>query len=172
MKKIVFIIILSATVSNSQKLVKYIDTMEDKTYWLVSDSPIYSDNDKNGFILNPAFKYPSQEPIFKGLAVEVFGWSCVEEVKLTIQFEDKSKIAIVSWNDFNCKGNAWYKFSKKEMDQLKTKPILRVRLTNGSDVTQSYTFNSTDPDYYINLVEEIKAKRFTVIEEWFLLVQG
>jgi len=54
-----------------------------------------------------------------GTLVNIGG--CCEKNELIFLFEDGSKMTLVSWNKFNCEGNAWYSIDAEEAEQLATK---------------------------------------------------
>lgn len=165
MKKLFLMMGLAAisAIGFGQELTKFVDTMEGKTYW--SDPGVVQIEGEKGFRVDGSWEYNSPTPIFKGLSAKIVGLgNCVEEVQIIVLFDNGEKITKTSWNKFNCEGNAWYNFTKKEVDQLTTLPITKVRFTNGRTY-DSMTVDFSDPNYFINLYQKAITGDYTTVEE-------
>jgi hypothetical protein len=135
------------------------DEMSDKTYLLTSRKVVCSNQEKTKAFTLSAFIENGYT--VKDLKVDMIGiGSCVEKNEMIILFDDDSKLTLKSWNGFNCKGNAWFTITKKEIDLLSTKKLKKVRLTNGRSY-ESYTgdIEEKDQDYYIRLFSMLQAKQ-------------
>ena len=91
--------------------------------------------------------------------------NCCENNKLIILFEDGSKINLVSWNDFDCEGNAYFSLTDTQKNKLAKLPIKTVRVTNGysyESITSSKGYNKR---HFIQLFHCIDNKLFTLLED-------
>jgi hypothetical protein len=81
-------------------------------------------------------------------------------VKIYFLFEDESKFEVTNWNKFNCEGNAWFRVSKSNIEDLGKKPLKKIRIQNGRNY-EAYTHELLDADklYFINMVSAINNQR-------------
>ena len=166
MKKVfmVFGLAMASLTSYSQEILKHVDVMNDRVYWIDKPGQVFYGEDKQtGFRIDASFKLNQNSPIINGVNTLIVGMGCVENVEMIILFEDGSKITKYSWNKFNCDGNAWFLFTPRELDMLSTKRISKIRLTNGFKY-KSMTVDVTDPDYFINLTQKAANNEFTISE--------
>jgi hypothetical protein len=166
MKKVfmVFGLAMVSLTSYSQEILKHVDVMNDRVYWIDKPGQVFYGEDKQtGFRIDASFKLNQNSPIISGVQTLIVGMGCVENVEIIILFEDGSKITKYSWNKFNCDGNAWFLFTPRELDILSTKRISKIRLTNGFKY-KSMTVDVTDPDYFINLAQKAANNEFTLSE--------
>lgn len=72
-------------------------------------------------------------------------------------FEDSSKINLVNWNDFNCKGVCYFKLKRSDIETLSSKKLLKI--TNGRTF-ESFTkkIDIEDNDYFIQVAQALKNK--------------
>ncbi len=135
------------------------DDMTDKISYFPSSKIVCANEDKSkGFSLSA---FIESNLTIKDLKVKMVNiGSCVEKNEMIILFDDDTKLTLTSWNDFNCKGDAWFTISKKDVEQLSSKKIKKVRLTNGRSY-ESYTgeLKSEDQDYFIKLFGMLNAKQ-------------
>jgi hypothetical protein len=140
---------------------KHIDDMNDKIYYYPSKTLICQDKAIGvGFSVSFSIKGNTDNEIeINGISVKVIGLECVEKTELLFLFEDNSKLSITSWNEFNCKGNAWYQLSSKQISELSTKEIKKIRVTNGRNY-KSYTheIENDDKNYFLGLSKCIEEK--------------
>lgn len=82
--------------------------------------------------------------------------SCVEKgATLNIEFEDKSEIELKNWNDFNCKGTAYFNLTQRMVNELKSKKITHVSFY--SDKLQFAPVQANESDYFkqcVNLLSK------------------
>jgi len=167
MKKIfmVFGLVMASLTSYSQEILKYVDTMGGRSFWVDSPGQVFYGEDREvGFRIDASFKLNQDSPVISGVKTLIVGMGCVENVEIIILFEDGNKITKYSWNKFNCEGNAWFLFTPRELDMLSTKRISKIRLTNGFKY-KSITVDVTDPDYFINLAQKAADNEFKTISE-------
>jgi len=166
MKKVfmVFGLAMASLTSYSQEILKHVDVMNDRVYWIDKPGQVFYGEDKQtGFRIDASFKLNQNSPIISGVQTLIVGMGCVENVEIIILFEDGSKITKYSWNKFNCDGNAWFLFTPRELDMLSTKRISKIRLTNGFKY-KSMTVDVADPDYFISLAQKAANNEFTLSE--------
>jgi hypothetical protein len=166
MKKVfmVFGLAMASLTSYSQEILKHVDVMNDRVYWIDKPGQVfYGEDNQTGFRIDASFKLNPNSPIISGVQTLIVGMGCVENVEIIILFEDGSKITKYSWNKFNCDGNAWFLFTPRELDMLSTKRISKIRLTNGFKY-KSMTVDVADPDYFINLAQKAANNEFTISE--------
>lgn len=152
-------ILTQATLPDTLIVLSITDEMSDKTSYIVSKNVICSNQEMTkGFSLS-AFIEPNL--IIRDLKVSIVGLgNCVEKNEMIIMFDDDTKITLKSWNDFNCKGNAWFLVGKKEIDLLATKKLKKIRITNGSTY-ESYTSDveGKHQSYFISLFRMLNTKQ-------------
>lgn len=172
MKKIfIAILICSSTITQAQKIftnetlpdtlivISSKDEMTDKISYFPSSKIVCANEDKSiGFSLSAIIESNLSINDLKVKMVNI--GSCVEKNEMIILFADDTKLTLKSWNDFNCKGDAWFTISKKDVEQLSTKKIKKIRLTNGSSY-ESYTgeLKSEDEEYFIKLFRMLNSKQ-------------
>lgn len=133
------------------------DDMTEKTTYIPSSKIICSNEDKSiGFTLSAFIEQNLKVADLKVVMVKI--GSCVEKNEMIILFDDDTKLTLKSWNDFNCSGDAWFKVSKKDIEQLSTKKIKKVRLMNGRSF-ESYTgeLDTDEQDFFIRLFRMLNA---------------
>lgn len=126
------------------------DVMTDKQYAYGNKSLFCLKSDTEGFTISISYKNKSDVVTYSGISVRSAGiGSCTEHDKLLFLFEDDTKLSLVSWNDFNCKGTSYFDLYGKEFENL-NKKIKAIRFENGRS-GESYTHfvKSEDVDYFI-----------------------
>jgi hypothetical protein len=177
MKKIIlkgFIFCLLSKITYSQNLIKHIDTMNDKVYFIFDKRISLIDKEqKKGFAIDLFVASDGKRsdtegnPVVEGITTtSVNIGTCNENDELIILFDDDSKIKLISFNDFNCEGKSYYKLDQNEYEALKTKKIKRSRFTNG----KSYDSFTMDLDvakqgYFINAINAVENRIFTIEKE-------
>lgn len=154
-----------ATLPDTLIVLSQKDEMSDKTYYLLSKKIIcFNQEATKGFSLSAFIEPDLTVRDIKTVMVGI--GSCVEKNEMIIMFEDDSKLTFKSWNGFNCKGDAWFTITKKDVDILSTKKIKKVRLTNGRTY-ESYTADLEEKysDYYIRLFRMLKNKQVFQFEK-------
>lgn len=144
---------------------KHVDEMTDKVYYYPSERIICIDKKSDvGFSLSLSLNGKDDNSVkVVGLNMKVVGLSCVENVSLIFLFDDGTKMNITSWNKFNCDGNAYYNLRTKELNQISTKSIKKVRVQNGRNL-ESYThiLEGSDKSHFINMYKSVADKKVVV----------
>jgi hypothetical protein len=165
MKRIILtlVAVLAFTVTKAQTIEKYVDEMDDTVYYLPMNAPVFLDNEKDGFKIQPSIDDSKEEFSIRSLIVQSYGaeWSCVEDSTLIIMYTDETKDKFTSWNEFNCKGTSYFSIKGEKLDNFFSKEMKKVRLTNGKTY-KSYTFDSPSPDYFVRFGQDLKNKNFKV----------
>lgn len=142
---------ISVAQRDSVYIVKYIDDMSDKTYYYPSRKIVCSSEDKKiGFTISLFLDNKNEKIKVHTLKVAMVNiGSCVEKNEIIILLDNDTKIKAKSWNDFNCKGDAWFDLSDSDIDNLSKFKIKKIKVTNGRSF-ESYTHEITDNnDYFI-----------------------
>lgn len=150
MKKILSILAICFSINTyAQDALHIIEDCTDlsgKCYIYPSQNFIVTNAEKNkGFTINVDFKRKGTEGNlhFSGLLCQLVDiGTCCEKNELIFLFEDGSKMTLISWNKWNCEGNAWYHVNETQAEELATKKIVKAQMKNG------YSFDS-----YANNVE-------------------
>lgn len=105
-------------------------------------------DDKEGkFSIQPSLSTPLSLIISSSI-------SCIDKgALLTIIFEDKTEIRLRNWNDFNCKGIAYFNISDTDVESLKVKKVEYVSFYN--DKQQFGRVSSNESDYFMQVVSLI-----------------
>jgi hypothetical protein len=178
MKKLKSIILgamlcLTTSITFAQKdsvfIEKSVDEMSDKVYFFPSRQIVCVSEDKKtafgvSLFLNKD-KNNSGGCSASDLKVKMINiGACVEKNQIIFLFEDDTKISLVCWNEFNCKGDAWFALSKSEMESLATKKIKKIKVQNGRSF-ESYTHElKEDSDYFIQLFYAINNNKIKLIK--------
>jgi hypothetical protein len=161
MKKLNLIIaLLLSTITIAQKdsvlIQKYLDDIENTTYYFSTYELIVSNDEKTGATLdvhiNPDFTFSMITSKLVNLGL------CTENVTLIIVFENGDKVTVESWNKFNCDGDAYFYLNKSDIDKLSTLAISKIRITNGYTY-ESVTATVDNPRYFIQIFWAIKNKQ-------------
>lgn len=139
-------------------VLKYTDDMRDRVFFFPSTDIKCTDNSSGkGFTLDC---FIEKNLTIGDLKVDMGKLGgCCENNSLIILFEDETKIKLTSYNDFNCKGNAWFKISEKNKEQLATKKIKKVQAMNGrSYESHTQELDVLDQDYFIRLNKMLEKK--------------
>ena len=80
--------------------------------------------------------------------------SCIDKgAKLYITFEDKSQVSLANWNDFNCKGTAYFSLTSEIIEQLRTKKIINISFYDEKQILTSVPQNESEYlMQYVNLI--------------------
>tara|TARA_R110001606_G_scaffold125295_1_gene258869 strand:+ start:286 stop:798 length:513 start_codon:yes stop_codon:yes gene_type:complete len=150
--------------SDSTFIYYFEDEMEETTYYMSSLNLVVANAEKSkGVKLGIHY---TTEGEFSFVTAKLIGLgNCCENNKLIILFEDGSKINLVSWNDFDCEGNAYFSLTDTQKNKLAKLPIKTVRVTNGysyESITSSKGYNKR---HFIQLFHCIDNKLFTLLED-------
>ncbi len=91
--------------------------------------------------------------------------NCVEDSELIILFENGEKINAKSWNKFNCKGNAYFSLTKKELVLISTNELNTIRIRNGETYKSVTSTDFTNSRYFIQLFNSIENQSYTLLED-------
>tara|TARA_B100000459_G_C8516413_1_gene174227 strand:- start:8 stop:652 length:645 start_codon:yes stop_codon:yes gene_type:complete len=142
---------------------RHVDDMTDKVTLYGSKRLVIRDpeDSKMAFAVYYSFKGTGANDVkISGINVKIVGMTCVENVALLFLFDDGSKLQIKSWNKFNCKGNAWYTVSLKQLNILATKKIKKIRVQDGKSYkTITKELDAPDKSYFINMAKALKDKK-------------
>ena len=149
--------------SIENKIIYSFDVMTDVEYLKFEKGLLCSRDGETGFIIFVDITLEKGIIKYDGFRVTSANiGSCLEESKIIFLFEDDTKIDLVSWNDFNCKGNSYYDLYAKFWDKISTKKVTAIRFTNGRSY-ESYTYELTSKEqsYFMELNELIKENKYT-----------
>lgn len=163
MKRLFLIFLIFPLFSKSQKdsiyIIKRVDDMTDKTTYYPSRKLVISDSLKTkGFAITPDLGKDLQ---LKGLMVKLIKiGSCNEKDELIFMFEDSTKIKLISFAAFNCDGDAFYDFSKKDLEKLKTLKVIKAKIINGKSY-DSYTneIPAFNQNYFMQVIYACDTKK-------------
>jgi hypothetical protein len=76
---------------------------------------------------------------------------------------DSTKLSLVSWNKFNCEGNAWFTLKESDISRLGSNKIIKAYFQNGRSY-DSFTqkIDGEDQNYFVKLIADCKENKFTV----------
>jgi len=128
------------------------DEMTDKVYYDLSEGLLCISEDKTlGFRIDPSITAKNGIKEMKDLIITMAGLGkCNEKNTLIILYEGGEKTTLKSWNKFNCKATTYFALTPKNIEQLKTKTISKIRLTNGQSY-KSYTDEIKYKSYFVEL---------------------
>lgn len=165
-RAILLLVVVLGINANAQQIVKYVDSMEDKVYYYQSEKMLVANEAKDkGFVL--AISVNNKTMQLQTIMGTVVGLgSCIEDGNLIILFEGGDRITITNWKDFNCDGETYYNPTSGQLKLLKTKKIVKMRVTNGRTY-ESYTkdIEEEDQSYFINLLASLDSGDFIEVTE-------
>jgi len=130
------------------------DKMEDKEYLSPNYNLVALKTTKSGFWVRPSFTKDTETNSWKytgliGMAAGIGG--CHEDDYLIILFDDGTKVRTDMWNKFNCDGDFYLDWDKELENDLRTKSIKTIRLTNGRsfDSWEKQCIKMEDKNYFI-----------------------
>ena len=157
MKKLLLgMLMLVSIVGYSQNDSTFIKTNDDDmtgdTSYTVNRSFIVANDKQNlGAVLRASTSGKTKKVNF--LIVTVVGLGCVENVTLLIKFKDGTLWKGNSWNKFSCKGAAYYNITGDLAENLKTKELQTIRITNGRNYKNfTYDVKPKDRRYFIPIL--------------------
>jgi len=153
-------------IEDSVYLLKQTDAMTEKTYVFGSRRIICSDESGDiGFIISTHIDYKKMK--FEMITAQMVGiGTCNEKDYIIILFENGEKVTLLSWNEFNCKGIAYFNlFDKRAIELLRTQPMSKIRMTNGRS-NESYTSDVKvgDKRYFMQIFYALDNKLITEIK--------
>jgi len=84
--------------------------------------------------------------------------TCVDKATLVLLFEDGSNMELVMYNDFNCKGYAFFRPTKKQWENLAKKRVTKIRFREGGSY-QSCDYIMPETSFFISLLNQAKNKQ-------------
>jgi hypothetical protein len=167
MKK-VFIIMAMALpfLSFSQQcIVKDCDDMTDKcSYYPRHNLIVASEDKKVGFTMDLRLvEKAGQLSVADLMVLSVNIGTCNENDKLILMLSDSTKLSLVSWNKFNCEGNAWFNMKESDVNRLASNKVIKAYFQNGRTY-DSFTkeIEGEDQNYFIKIIADCKENKFTV----------
>jgi hypothetical protein len=167
MKKI-FISLLMALplLSFSQQcIVKDCDDMTDKCVFYPRHNIIVANEEKSvGFTMDVRIVEKNNQLLVADIMVKSVNiGNCNENDKLILMLDDSTKLSLVSWNKFNCEGNAWFTVRESDVNRLGSHKILKAYFQNGRSYdSYSGTIVPEDQDYFVKIIADCQNNKFTV----------
>jgi hypothetical protein len=138
------------------------DDMEDKVYYYPSQKISIIDNDtKTGLTISAFIDNENGDLLLGDLKVKSVGiGSCTERDELILLLEDDTKIKLVSWNSFNCKGDSWFTVNNSDAEILATKKVKKIKFINGRTFESLTRELPVDKQaYFCELYYALKTKK-------------
>jgi len=136
--------------SDSVFIYRETDQMSGKSYLFTTrDFVVANETSKLGFIVSPIIR----DDLSVVVSVLMVGLgACNENDEIIVLFENGAKLVKKSWKPFNCSGEAYFTFTERESDLLRTYPMHKIRMTNGRTY-KSYTgeVHPRDRRYFIQV---------------------
>jgi len=166
MKKILFIASLVATIAAQAQpyIVQSCDDMTDKCIYYPSEKIIIANEAKTkGFTISLHLTQKPSQIGVSGIMCKVVNiGGCDENDKLILMLSDSTKISLVSWNDFNCEGNAWFNVKESEVERLATHKVIKAYIQNGRTYDSlSGEIPVEEQEYFIKLIADCRQNKFT-----------
>lgn len=159
--------VASLTATSQLHIIEDASDLGGAVYFYPSESLIIDNESKNkGFTLSPNFRRKGTEGDIHvtgmiGQLVNI--GTCCEKNQLILMFSDSTKMTLVSWNKWNCEGNAWYNLDEEQAEIIASKPIIKAQMKNGySHESYANSVDGEDRNYFIRLSAEAKENKTTV----------
>ena len=164
MKKILLLVLAISTFASDVKIYKYIDEMTEETSYLASHNAVIKNYEKGrGFSIRP---YIDDSAVITGITITHIGFGCSEKDQLIILLENGQKIKLTSWNDFNCKGDSYFRVNQANLYKLKSSPLKKAMFRNGENYKSlTQDFEQIDKDYFIRVISIVERRAFSTYEE-------
>lgn len=147
---------------------KIVDDMSDKVYYFPSRKMVCATDDKKmGFSVSAFLEAGDGFISVSDMKIVMVNiGNCVEKNEIIILFEDDTKLMLTSWNEFNCKGDAWFKLSRKDKDILSAKKMKKIKVQNGRTY-ESFTkeVDEDDQSYFIQLFNSAQTNKIKLEKE-------
>ena len=171
MKKFFISISMVASLTATAQL-HIIEDMSDlggKVYLYPSENLIVTNKEKSkGFTMSADFKRKGTEGDIHltGMIAQLVNiGTCCEKNELILMFADSTKMSFVSWNKWNCEGNAYYTFDSEEAEIIASKPIIKAQMKNGySYESFSNNLNGEDQKYFVKLCADAKENKVKLVK--------
>ncbi len=146
-------------------IVKDCDEMTEICYYYPRHNIIFANDAKTqGFTMDARIvEDAGQLSIADIMITSVNIGNCNENDKFIIMFDDSTKLSLVSWNKFNCEGNAWFHLDSSDIAALASHKIIKVYFQNGRSY-DSFTrpVKADDQAYFMTIIADCRENKFTV----------
>ena len=164
---IVACITLLARAQDGLHIIEDCTDLSGKCYVYASHTFVVANSEKNkGFKLDLDFDRKDGELKVTGFLAKLVNiGTCGEKNELILLFEDDTRMTLVSWNKWNCEGDAWYNLSQSQVETLATKKVMKAQMKNGYSF-ESYV-NSIEPEfqsYFIKLIGDAKQGKVELVK--------
>lgn len=163
------IIAVSLTANAQLHIIEDASDLGGKVYIYPSETIILTNAEKSkGFTLSASLERKGTEGNLHltGLIGQLVNiGTCCEKNQLILMFEDSTKMTLVSWNKWNCEGNAFYRLDGEQAEILGSKKIIKSQMKNGYSY-ESYANNvsGVDQGYFITLVADAKQNKVKLVK--------
>ena len=169
-KKITFVLVfgmfINLTFSQTEtKILCYeVDDFDDSKTLIGGSDIMYTDGGDlktEGLVFQNSLKNNKGKLSDLSIIVSVYDdkINCVDEGNtLDIIFEDGSKIQLINWNDFDCKGVNYFNLSDSQTNDLKTKKLKGLRYTDKrsyNKVTIKENLSEKSKTFYMDVLKEM-----------------
>jgi len=171
MKKFLISIAMVASLTATAQLhiIEDVSDLGGKVYIYPSENLIITNTAKDkGFTLSADFKRKGTEGDLHltgmiGQLVNI--GTCCEKNELILMFTDSTKMTLVSWNKWNCEGNAFYRVDGEQAEILASKPILKAQMKNGySYESYANSLGGEDKNYFVRLCADAKENKVKLVK--------
>ena len=154
-------------VSNAQTIYGDCTDLSGSCIYYLSEKIIVTNTEKNkGFTFKPSVDMYNGQLTCSGIMAQMVNiGTCCENNSMILLLDDGSKISLVSWNKFNCEGDAWFNISKDEAKLLREHKIVKAQIKNG------YSYDSFQNDvpeknqeYFFRYFKELDANKYTPVK--------
>jgi len=163
MKNLILIFFLSLAASfNSYaqpEILKTCDEMTDKCYYIPSEKIVLiNEVIKQGFNMAPRFEEKRGKLEMTDILCKVANiGACHENDKLIIMFSDGNKLTFISWNKFNCEGDAWFSVSESDIAKLASFKVTKAYIQNGRSYDSlTMEIPEVNGEYFIKLISDMR----------------
>jgi hypothetical protein len=167
MKKVFISLLMALPLFSAaqQCIVKDCDDMTDKcTYYPRHNMIVTNETKTIGFTIDARIvEKNGQLSVADIMVLSVNIGNCNENDKLILMLSDSTKLSLVSWNKFNCEGNAWFTLKESDISRLGSNKIIKAYFQNGRSY-DSFTqkIDGEDQNYFVKLIADCKENKFTV----------
>ncbi len=178
MKKITLLYLLivfaSASAQDVLHIVREVDPKTGKESFYASrilsyENPITFQGLETTFLLNN-LKYEYLK--FHLIDIKLIGFECIDDVEVTITFENEDKMVKKSIEKMNCEGKVTCYLTAADIEKFYVLKIKKIRVTNAIDPKKITNITATfkEKDYFIKLIKafddrEIYDKKITAAKK-------
>lgn len=150
---------------SQQCIVKDCDDMTEKCIYYPNEKMIVANEEKTiGFTMTTLISSKNSQLTVTDIMVKSVNiGNCNEGDKLILMLDDSTKLSLVSWNKFNCEGNAWFSLNQSEINRLGSHKIIKAYFMNGRSYdSYSSTIKPEDQDYFVKIIADCRENKVTV----------